>query len=622
MNSYALLDILSQIPFVAIFAITFIHALRRPRRATIDIALLFGAIVAIFVIGWITDEVEEAGSGPLDTVQVVLLTVLPYLLLRVVVDFIAAPSRLQRGAELLLGVLVVAIVLSGSNLPPWLVIGIATYFIALGMYSSWEFARGALRTPGVTSRRLYAASCGSILIGLVILVVASRALVPSLDTLSVELMTRLLIVSAGFSFFVAFSPPRLLRRAWQEPELRDLLSRVAILPRLPNMAMIVRALEDGAATTLGAPQASIGLWIAARQVLRFERDGQILEARSGEWLAGQVFATQRALFSENAPRDDPTHADDYRALGAVAVLAAPITAGERALGVIVVFAARPPIFADDDLQLLQLLADQAAIILESRSLIDEATLVQARAEATRLRDDFLVAAAHDLRTPLTAAIARAQFIQRRGKRHLDQPIDSADVQQIVDDLLRLKALMSELLDVTRAEHGPLLGRRRVVDLVDLVNECTQRHDWTLHRCVVDAPHPVDVEVDTVRIAQVIDNLLENAIKYSPEGGEVRVKIWRHDSTAHLSVSDSGIGIPPADLPHIFDRFHRGGNVETPGFAGMGLGLYICQSIIAQHGGRIMVDSIEGQGTTFEIVVPLDSSVNENPLLETRHAADF
>jgi len=244
------------------------------------------------------------------------------------------------------------------------------------------------------------------------------------------------------------------------------------------------------------------------------------------------------------------------------------------------------------------------VILESRTLIDVAMLVQARAEATRLRDDFLVAAAHDLRTPLTAAIARAQFIERREQRDRTIPIDPDDVRLVVADLRRLSTLMNELLDSARAEHGQLLGNRQHVDLVDLVRECRHRRDWTLHRCILDAPQPVEGAFDPARMAQVIDNLLENAIKYSPDGGDVRVHVWREDQTAHLTVSDPGIGIPPADLPYVFERFHRGRNVETPSFAGMGLGLYICKSIVQQHGGTFAAQSVGGEGTTFEVSVPL------------------
>lgn len=113
--------------------------------------------------------------------------------------------------------------------------------------------------------------------------------------------------------------------------------------------------------------------------------------------------------------------------------------------------------------------------------------------------------------------------------------------------------------------------------------------------------------DPTRVMQLVDNLIENAVKYSPEGGEVRVRVWREDGgagDAHLEVTDAGIGIPAADLSHLFDRFHRGTNVDDKRFAGMGLGLFICKGVVEQHGGRLWAASPGlGKGSTFRAVTP-------------------
>jgi signal transduction histidine kinase len=98
------------------------------------------------------------------------------------------------------------------------------------------------------------------------------------------------------------------------------------------------------------------------------------------------------------------------------------------------------------------------------------------------------------------------------------------------------------------------------------------------------------------------------VKYSPEGGEVQVRVWQEDGAARLSVADRGIGIPPDDLPRLFDRYHRGMNVDDRRFSGMGLGLYICRGIAEQHGGRIWAESVPGQGATFHVALPLPLAV--------------
>ena len=115
---------------------------------------------------------------------------------------------------------------------------------------------------------------------------------------------------------------------------------------------------------------------------------------------------------------------------------------------------------------------------------------------------------------------------------------------------------------------------------------------------------VQVHVDPPRIEQVVTNLVENALKYSPQGGDVQVEVTADAGVARLSVRDRGIGIAAEDLPLIFERFHRGKNVDDRRFAGMGLGLYIARGIVEQHGGRIWAESAPGEGSTFCVELPV------------------
>ncbi|MGH2411008.1 MAG: sensor histidine kinase, partial [Chloroflexota bacterium] len=263
-----------------------------------------------------------------------------------------------------------------------------------------------------------------------------------------------------------------------------------------------------------------------------------------------------------------------------------------------------PIFAEDDLLLLSLLATQAAVILESRALIDEAARVKALEETTRLKDDFLSAAAHDLKTPLTTIVAQAQLLERRARRNPMEPASLEGIESLVTESQRLKRLVLELLDVARVEQGRLVNYREPLDLVEMAREVCGRQATALHQYILDAPDRLMGNYDGPRIVQLIDNLLENAAKYSPAGGVVRVRLWQDGASARLTVADSGIGIPPEDLAHLFDRFHRGSNVDDRQFAGMGLGLFICRGIVEQHGGSIWASSPgAGQGSTFHVVLP-------------------
>jgi signal transduction histidine kinase len=603
MTADQLIQYLAWIIYVLIFASAAIGAIRRPLRPNIDIALLFLAptlIIALTVatvLKWL-----PSGPGTIDLTVAGYLAI-AYLSLRLVDDFTEVSPWLMHGAEAAFVLLVLATILFPTSQNPWLALLLLAYLIGLFLYVTGAFMRASQRSGGVTKRRMRAAAAGSLALVADFGFSGLTIWFPQLDGLWSALSEVAGLVSS-VCYFLGFAPPGLLRRAWQEPELRAFLGRAARLPRLPDTASIIKEMEQGAATSLGAPHAAIGLWDAAAEALRFNMpDGELVFPPDSISLTGRAFLTQHALFSANLQRDIPATAAVTRAAGATALLAAPITAGENRLGVLTVYAPNAPIFAEEDLALVQLLADQAAVILESRTLIDEAARVQAREEVTRLKEDFLSAAAHDLKTPLTTLVGLTQLLERKVLRQPDAPVDLASIQKLVKEVQRLRTLVLELLDAARTEQGQLVGTRSATDLISVAQETCARHESTQHPFRLDAPGPVVGQYDPIRIQQLFENLLENAVKYSPAGGPVGVKVWREDGWNHVTVSDQGIGIPIADLPHIFERFHRGTNVNDRRFAGMGLGLYICRGIAEQHGGRISVQTPPNGGTTFHVMLP-------------------
>jgi len=208
-------------------------------------------------------------------------------------------------------------------------------------------------------------------------------------------------------------------------------------------------------------------------------------------------------------------------------------------------------------------------------------------------------------------IGKAQLMERLALRNPAAPADLPGLQLLVREGQRLKQIVLELLDAARAEQGRLVGERAPVDLVALAEEICARHSVDHHRCYVEGHGPVIGLYDAFRMTQLLENLTENGVKYSPQGGEVRLKVWADAACAYISVSDQGIGIPAQDLPHIFERFYRAANVDDRQFAGMGLGLFICRGIVEQHGGRIHVRSQPSVGSRFEIELPLTPPVMEN-----------
>jgi signal transduction histidine kinase len=592
--------------YVLIFLVVASQALRRRDRGSVDIALFFG-VSALLIVLLEFGGILGISSAVVATAIVVLALALPYLLLRLVSDFSRIHWQVMRAAEL--GFVTVSLAYAFSPLPidPVLTLAVIAYFVIVTAYCAVAFIGSARRSVGVTRRRMTAVAAGTVFLGADVLVAGAATLVPSAFGTILAVAGQLLGLCSGISYFLGFAPPRVLRRSWQEPELREFLHRAASLPRLPTTAAIVDALQTGAANTLGA-RAAIGLYDPARHVLRFQDPHAVLptQVESSRFLVWRVFEAQRAQYFPNAARAHPELAPAYERAGVASVLIAPISAGDQRLGALEVYTDRPPIFSEDDLSLTQLFADQAAVILESRALIDEAARVRAHEEAARLKEDFISAAAHDLKTPLTTLVAQAQFLERRAVTEPSAPADVSGIRRIVREARRLSALVIELLDAARLEQGRLVGEREPVDLVELARDVASRENYEGRRITVSAEAPVIGTYDPRRIGQVIENLVENAAKYSPEESEIRVRVGQRDGQALIDVTDQGIGIPAQDLPQIFERFHRASNVDDRHFAGMGLGLFICRGIVEQHGGRIWVESRVGTGSTFHVALPVEA----------------
>jgi PAS domain S-box-containing protein len=235
--------------------------------------------------------------------------------------------------------------------------------------------------------------------------------------------------------------------------------------------------------------------------------------------------------------------------------------------------------------------------------------VRAQMEAAvRMRDTFLTILSHELRTPLTTLLGNAQLLLRRAQREgtlADR--ERRSVQVIVDQAARLSEMVSLQFDISRLHTGQLHIERAPLNMAALAQQVVEEvlPTITKHSVTYIGPDtPLLVEGDRLRLIQVLHNLVQNAIKYSPAGGEVQVQIERHTGTVSVAVSDEGIGIPQAELPQLFQRFYRASNVDERQISGLGVGLYIVKELVTLHGGTVEVVSEEGQGSTFIITLPL------------------
>jgi PAS domain S-box-containing protein len=229
-------------------------------------------------------------------------------------------------------------------------------------------------------------------------------------------------------------------------------------------------------------------------------------------------------------------------------------------------------------------------------------------QAVREREAFMAIAAHELKAPLSAIVGYAQLLQRR-IMHGDtlKSRDLRGLRTIGDQGQRLINMVDLLLDSSRIEAGQLTIERVPLDLCTLVRRVTETVRGTLKQRPLELhcpDMPMIVAGDTPRLEQVVQNLLQNAITYSPAGGPVTVLLEQVDDQVRLMVSDQGIGIPEAAREQIFERFYRADNVDPEHINGMGIGLYIVKDVVAQHGGWIEVASKVGVGSTFTIWLPL------------------
>lgn len=286
---------------------------------------------------------------------------------------------------------------------------------------------------------------------------------------------------------------------------------------------------------------------------------------------------------------------------------------------------------------LDVAGQRAAMLSVVRDTTAEVA-AQRRAEHTeRARQDFLSSLSHDIRSPLAVIKGHAQLLRRRVSReaaehNLDQFV--VGLTQIEASALQVASLVDELIEMSALGSGatPPLHYTEA-DLVALAREVVERYQYLAvdHRLELRTPVPaLQGRWDAARLLRVLDNVIGNAVKYSPEGGDIRVSITPDvpfeahgpPSTQHgperastspmpdpalpgvlLSVEDTGIGIDASDLPHVFERFRRGQNVSGT-VGGSGIGLSSVQQIVQQHGGRVRIDSVVGKGTTVSIWLPL------------------
>lgn len=308
----------------------------------------------------------------------------------------------------------------------------------------------------------------------------------------------------------------------------------------------------------------------------------------------------------------PEHLRILRELEIRSLMAVPLQARDRLLGTILCISSRPGRrYGDPDLKLALDLARRAALA------VDNARLYRRAQEAVRVRNELLGVVSHDLGNSLQAIFMAANSLAA------SLPIDEATskaryyVEAIQRSAELMERLIHDLLEVRRMEAGQLSIRRQPQSLALLVAETCKvleplaRMKGLALESEGDGSSLPPVDVDRERILQVLSNVVGNAVKHTPRGGRVTIRAEARVDEVLVSVADTGPGIPPDQLPYIFDRFWRAENSER---RGIGLGLSIAKGIVEAHGGRIWVDSRPGEGSVFHFTLPVAQSAPRTALV--------
>jgi PAS domain S-box-containing protein len=327
-----------------------------------------------------------------------------------------------------------------------------------------------------------------------------------------------------------------------------------------------------------------------------------------EELAGRVWASGNPEWLADLAKDSMARSTWPAQAGYRAALAFPVPLAGHVLGVMEFFSAKPRQPEDDVLQMMDAIGAQVGQFFERKRAEEEvrAAYEEARA-ANRAKDEFLATLSHELRTPLSAIVGWTHML-RSGQ--LDSATASRAIETIDRNARVQTQLISDILDVSRIVSGKLHLDVRPVELasaitaaLDTVRPSADAKGVTLVSSLEPAAMPVSADPD--RLQQVVWNLLANAIKFTPRGGRVELRLRRADSHAEMQVQDTGPGIPRAFLPHVFERFRQADGSSTRAHGGLGLGLAIVRHLVEAHGGTVRADSAgEGQGSVFTVRLPI------------------
>lgn len=576
--------------FLALGVLTVADWLRHRERSRGYLALALGTLGLTSVIGQLNAVTGYRFGAPIEDLAIVFFMTSGYALLLFRDSFIPLSRRLRIGALLLtLAATALALIVTlpadlrqrPNTLQSVVTILVVVVWSACVIEPIVRFWIASRRRPAVQRARLRAIAAGY---GAIVMILLVAGFGGAAANPVVQWLFEGVAVVALPLLYVSFAAPRWLRRLWrqgEEDEYREAVHDLVLFS--PDRATLARRAAEWGLRLVGAE--GIAIVDASGEMLALRG----LDSNTAHHLAAQLDgkAQPSLLATPGASRENaivvPLPLD--LGLGAMVVVSGPYT----------------PFFGTDEVSRLR---GYAANITAA---LDRARVTERLAALEKTKTQFLNLASHELRSPLGVINGYLSMLEQGSLGQLQEPGLRA-VEVLKAKTAELNLLVAQMLDSARLEDGRLALKRERVDLRDVAAEAMQvvrplagpDHLLTLET----PPAAVAVMGDADRLKTIVSNLLENAIKYSPNGGRIQCLVSITNRLASVSVVDGGVGIAREDLPRLFNRFERIEHRETSHVGGTGLGLYLSRELARQHGGDIHVESRPHSGSTFTLTLPL------------------
>ena len=610
-----------EILFAVLFIATLVSYARRRDALSRDVMLIFSSVAALFGVVGVNTLIGRL-PDPVLGGALLLLLAQPLFTLRLA-------DRLRQVARPVWIAALLGFVVTGAPLLVIplerigdLVIPAVVVFVLIDLAAAWYLGRESRSRVGSARVRLAAAASASAAMALALGMLIFGADLPFASDVG-----RIVALAAATLYLLAFMPPAWVRKVWSAVATFEFTDQLVDAPAgEPAAAVWTRATELARRTT-GASVAVIVVGEPPR-----------LLAAAG---VRPALERMQPLSLSHLPRaSDPsrplTPADGElgalaTSLGTPHVSVLPMGRSDGEPGALLLFRARPSLFAADDHAIVSALIARGAVYAErSQALAEQAALagrlaltVNALEQASQAKSDFLASMSHELRTPLSAIIGFSALMRDEplaGERRMVPDEWIEHVHRSGDHLL---ALINDVLDLTKIEAGRIELQREPFDLSGALAESVEGLRPLAERkhisVLVDAEAGT-IEADRGRLRQIVYNLLSNAIKFTPDGGRICVEGRWHGDEARIAVIDTGVGIAADDVDRIFLEFSQVGDIKARE-AGTGLGLALSRRLAEAHGGQISVTSEPGRGSRFEVRLP-DARAAEAEVAEPTISTDL